>query len=50
MYEAIRLLSIVKEAEGTHKLRLMLPKAVEDLQNMGEYLKWHKFATYIGGL
>jgi phenylalanine-4-hydroxylase len=36
MYEAIRLLSIVKE-EGRHKLRLMLPKAVEDLQNnMGE--------------
>jgi phenylalanine-4-hydroxylase len=36
MYEAIRLLSIVKEAEDTHKQLLKLKKA-EDLQNnMGE--------------
>jgi phenylalanine-4-hydroxylase len=36
MYEAIRLLSIVKEAEDTHK-QLLTKLAVEDLQNnMGE--------------
>jgi hypothetical protein len=35
--------------EERHKLRLMLP-AVEDLQNKVNYLKWHKFVTYIGGL
>jgi phenylalanine-4-hydroxylase len=34
MYEAIRLLSIVKRPRIRHKLRLMLlKKAVEDLQN-----------------
>jgi phenylalanine-4-hydroxylase len=36
MYEAIRLLSIVKEAEDTHK-QLLKPEKAEDLQNnMGE--------------
>jgi phenylalanine-4-hydroxylase len=50
MYEAIRLLSIVKEA-GTPQATIdAAEKAVEDLQNnMGE-LSEMAHATYIGGL
>jgi phenylalanine-4-hydroxylase len=38
VYEAIRLLSIVKRPRIRHKLRLMLKKAVEDLKQHGRII------------
>jgi hypothetical protein len=50
MYEAIRLLSIVKEGREQATIDAA-EKAVEDLQNnMGELSEMAKFATYTGGL
>jgi phenylalanine-4-hydroxylase len=50
MYEAIRLLSIVK-AEGTPQATNdAAEKAVEDLQIIWENcLRWHRYVIYIGG-
>jgi phenylalanine-4-hydroxylase len=52
MYEAIRLLSIVKEAErDATSYELMPRKAVEDLQNnMGELSEMAQIRNYTGGL
>jgi phenylalanine-4-hydroxylase len=52
MYEAIRLLSIVKEAEDTPQATIdEAEKAVEDLQNnMGELSEMAQIEIYTGGL